>query len=190
MRALRLLLVGFVAAVSLGGCTPVHAPTGERGRSELGRGSLFHAGWTWTDEQGRAVTFAQWRGTPIVVATIYTTCVRTCPGTLTDFRKLFDAFLREKREAQFLLVTLDPAVDTPARLREFKEARGLPEPWRLLSGSAAQTRELTDLLDIHVMDIDVHVLHDAKITIVDPDGGLRRSFSRGDLDGPLDPVRF
>jgi cytochrome oxidase Cu insertion factor (SCO1/SenC/PrrC family) len=112
-------------ALALVGCAARPGSAGVRGHAAQQGSSLFARPWVWTDELGEKASFAQWRGSPVVVTTIYTTCVRTCPRTVTDLEKLADAFRREGREAQFVLVTLDPTTDTPARLREFKERRGL-----------------------------------------------------------------
>lgn len=183
MRFAARTLGALALTLALVGCAHrPQAPT-VRGHAEHGPAALFDRSWVWNDEAGERVTLDRWRGSLVVLTTIYTTCVRTCPRTVDDLQKLSEAFRRDGRDAQFLLVTLDPTVDTPARLREYKESRGLPASWHLLSGSVRQTRELTDLIDVHVMDADSHVFHEAKISIFDPRGALTWSFAFGDLDG-------
>ena len=73
-------------------------------------------------------------------------------------------------EAQFLVVTLDPANDTPAVLQHFKTESGLPEAWHLLAGNINDTRDLRDLLGIHVIDDGPHLLHDGRILVFDEHG--------------------
>jgi protein SCO1/2 len=174
------LAAGLLAA----GCEPTAASTGAIA-PDRARISLFDRRWNWADEEGRPVTFAQWRGAPVVVTTIYTTCTRTCPLTVAKLRTVYEAFRRRGRDAQFLLVTLDPTVDTTERLHEYKESRKLPGQWHLLRGYPRETRELTDLLDIHVMDMDPHILHDARIAVFDARGMLSRSFECCDFDDDL-----
>jgi len=144
--------------------------------------SLYDRPWNWEDEEGRRVSFAEWRGAPVVVTTIYTNCSRTCPLTVAKLRSVYESFRRRGREAQFLLVTLDPSADTTERLREYKQSRKLPGSWHLLRGNPRETQELADLLDIHVMDMDPHILHDARIVVFDARGVIARSFECCDFD--------
>jgi cytochrome oxidase Cu insertion factor (SCO1/SenC/PrrC family) len=173
----------WLAAILLAaGCAPARSTaTGAISPERVGL-SLFDRPWTWADEEGRRVTFAQWRGSPIVVTTIYTTCTRTCPLTVDKLRTVYRSFQRRGRDAQFLLVTLDPSVDTTERLREYKQSRNLPGQWHLLRGDPRDTRELADLLDIHVMDMEPHIVHDARIAIFDERGAIARSFECCDFD--------
>jgi protein SCO1/2 len=174
-----------LAAILLGaGCEPATASTGAIA-PERARGSLFERPWKWADEEGSTVTFAQWRGSPLVVATFFTTCSRTCPLTVAKLRTVYESVRRRGRDAQFLLVTLDPTVDTTERLRQYKESRKLPGQWHLLRGYPRETRELADLLDVHVIDMDPHILHDARIAVFDARGVLSRSFDCCDFDDDL-----
>ena len=133
--------------------------------------SLFAEPWVWSDEAGAPVRFEQWRGTPIVVTMVFTSCTSTCPLTIEKLRHVTETFEREGRPATFVLVTLDPSNDTPEQLRRFKLSRQLPGKWHLVRGSDADTRALADLLQIHVLD-DAHLFHDARIVVFDPDGKL------------------
>jgi len=177
--------------VLLGACAPVQGPSGsvqsparDTYESNPARVSLFRYPWVWTDEQGQSVTFARWRGEPVVVAVMFTSCRKTCPQTLRTLRKVYATFNRERPSAQFLLVTLDPTTDTPERLRQFKQSEGLPASWHLLTGTVPQTRDLTDVLDIHVMELDPHVVHEGKIVVFDPRGMPERSFSSSGVETP------
>jgi protein SCO1/2 len=98
---------------------------------------------------------------------MFTSCARTCPRTVAKLREVDEDLRRRGRTAQFVMVTLDPANDTPARLAEYKTEHGLPESWRLLVGGAEETRALAELLDVHVLDLDVHRYHEAKIVVFD-----------------------
>ena len=144
--------------------------------------SLFSQPWSWTDEGGQPVTFARWRGRPLVVAAMFTQCKATCPRTLAKLLRVYDDFQRAGRDAQFLVVTLDPANDTPKALLRFKSSSGLPEAWHLLSGSPAETRDFRDLLGVHVIDDGPHLLHDGRIVIFDAQGRAARAFEGWGLE--------
>ncbi len=144
--------------------------------------SLFAQPWTWTDEGGQPVTFARWRGQPLVVTAMFTQCKATCPRTLAKLRRVYEDFQHAGRDAQFLVVTLDPANDTPQALTKFKATSGLPASWHLLSGRLADTRGLRDLLGIHVVDDGPHLLHDGRIVIFDGEGRAARALEGWGLD--------
>jgi cytochrome oxidase Cu insertion factor (SCO1/SenC/PrrC family) len=95
---------------------------------------------------------------------------------------------REGRDPQVVLVTLDPAMDRPERLRQFRKTEKLPPSWRLLAGSPQHTRELAAFLDIHVMNVDAHTMHDGRIVVFDTSGMARVAFTGWDL-GKQVPAR-
>lgn len=139
--------------------------------------SLFDAAWRWTDENAAEVSFSRWRGAPLVVTINYTTCRLRCPMTLDKLGEVERAYARKHQRVNFVLVTLDPSNDTPKRLKAYKKARGLSEAtWHLLSGSEAQTKELTRFLGIRTLDDGSHIDHEVKILVFDGDGREVRSF--------------
>jgi len=146
------------------------------------RESLFSHNWTWTDEKGESVTFARWAGKPLVVTAIFTQCRATCPRTIAKLLKVYDSFRAQGRDAQFLVVTLDPANDTPAVLQHFKTESGLPDAWHLLAGNIHDTRDLRDLLGIHVIDDGPHLLHEGRILVFDEMGVATHSYGGYSLD--------
>jgi protein SCO1 len=184
-------------AVGAAGCAAFHgssreegegayaARSGDRGEEQArccGSASLFSHPWVFTDERGERVTFARWRGAPVLVTAVYTQCQATCPRTIGKLRSLYASFVRAGKAPEFVLVTLDPRDDTPERLLRFKQAQGFPDAWHLWTGGAAETSEVADLLDIHVLNADSHIMHDARIVIFDAQGRRARSYSGWSLD--------
>jgi protein SCO1/2 len=178
--------VALLGALALGaGCEPppsaapalASSPSAGRGRP-----SLFELPWTWSDEHGDAFTFARWRGSPLVVTAIYTACARTCPRTLEKLRSVYGAFRRHGVAAEFVVVTLDPGADSPERLREFKDSRKLPSAWHLVRGAHRDTLGLASILGIHVIDVESHLVHDARIVVFDGSGGPARSLACCDFE--------
>lgn len=162
----------------LGACNIASEQAAPPRPARAAAGSLFGYPWRWTDESGRATSFSNFRGMPLIVTEIYTSCTSTCPRTVAQLRKLSVRLEREGKAAQFLLVTLDPASDTPERLRQYKAEHALPASWHLLSGSQQATQELSNVLEIHVLDGGSHLVHDAKIVLFD---------GRGQRIGALQP---
>jgi cytochrome oxidase Cu insertion factor (SCO1/SenC/PrrC family) len=137
---------------------------------------LFEQPWQWKNERAETVTFEQWRGQPVVLTMFFRSCEARCAPTVERLKKVEDAFVRQGRHPHFVLVTLDPRNDTPARLRMFKKSRRLPdESWHLLSGPLLQTRALSRLLDLRSAGDDGHIEHETKIFFYDGAGTLTRT---------------
>ena len=170
--------MALAVALALGanGCATLRpSTTGEIPVRE--RRSILRPRWVWTDEQGESVSFERWRGIPLVVTAVYTSCTTVCPRTVAKLRRVYDAYRREEREAQFLLVTLDPTNDSPEVLQHYKTSMQLPSDWHLLRGSPSQTQELVDLLDVHLIDDAPHIAHESKVVFFDKTGTSRLSFA-------------
>jgi protein SCO1/2 len=71
----------------------------------------------------------------VVVSFIYTTCRDMCPlitARLAQMREQLDPAIAEK--VRFVSVSVDPANDTPERLKQFADALKLEGDWLLLTG--------------------------------------------------------
>jgi protein SCO1/2 len=135
--------------------------------------SVYSHAWVWTDDQGQELSLARWRGTPLVVTAVYTSCVATCPRTLAKLRQLYDQYTRDGTRAEFVVVTLDPSHDGPDELRTYRAAHQVPAAWHLLRGGEQQTAQLGSMLDIHPMAMDEHLVHESRIIVFDGNGVSR-----------------
>jgi protein SCO1/2 len=161
------LVASCVLAIAAIGCTREWRSTDV---SATRSDSLFGYPWQWTDDGDRRVTLSRWRGTPIILTAIFTSCHETCPRTLARLHRLQREYELEGRRVEFVLVTLDPVNDTPERLRAFKREQGFPDTWHMLRGDVEQVRQVADLLGMHVMDMDSHVVHESRIVVFDEQG--------------------
>jgi cytochrome oxidase Cu insertion factor (SCO1/SenC/PrrC family) len=91
-----------------------------------------------TDQYGRAVSLAALRGKPVVVAFLYARCGATCTLIAQQIRGALDEL---HEPVPVLIVSADPAGDTPAAVRGFLAASSLSGRVYYLTGSpAALTR--------------------------------------------------
>jgi protein SCO1/2 len=144
--------------------------------------SLFERPWEWVDEDGRPARLAQWSGTPLVLGAFYAACGKTCPMTVSKLKAIEAAYRASGRTAEIVLVTIDPANDTPRALKAYKAEHGLPVGWHLLRGSLQQTEDFTAVLDIHVVDMTAHLAHGSRIVVFDGRGVQIRGFNCCDFD--------
>lgn len=71
------------------------------------------------DEDGRHVSLDSYRGKPVLLFFGYTKCPDVCPMTLNKLTRAMKDAGGDARDIQVLLITLDPATDTPAALRRY-----------------------------------------------------------------------
>lgn len=156
--------------------SPLSSPEVGRPAAEGALASLLNAPTEWPDEQGSLRTLAEFRGTPVVVAPFFTSCVARCPITVQKLQELDAAFVEAHAPLQVLLVTLTPRSDTRDRLLAYKSAHHLGASWHLLRGSDTATRALARQLGLRMIEDDEEVDHDVRIVLFDANGHVARAY--------------
>lgn len=127
-------------------------------------------GVPWTDADGAARTLDDYKGRPVVMTMSYTACRKTCSNSMQVMRRMQQILDRRGRQASFVVVSYDPARDTPQQWRRYREARRLPATWHFFSGGEADTRRLAEFLELNYWVYDDHVMHDFRIVLFDAQG--------------------
>jgi protein SCO1/2 len=130
--------------------------------------------FTLTDQNGAKVRLTQFRGEPLGVTFLYTTCpdVNACPMTMAKFSRL-DAMLREKKFGHLLVVTVDPEHDTPSVLKDYAEKAGADaKRWSFLTGAPSAVAEVASRFGVLYSRRGAQVLHQQAVAVVDPEGRL------------------
>ena len=137
--------------------------------------SLYQIEGAWTDQDGHAVELGSLRGAPVVIVLFYGTCDSVCPTVVRNVKKL-EGMLSEADRARtrFVLVTIDPSVDTPEHLRAYADENGLDaERWRLLNGGPDQVRVLANALGVkYRAKGNGQYSHTVRITLLDREGAV------------------
>ena len=140
-------------------------------------GSLYQAGLAFQSDAGAPVALDHWKGERVVLTMVFTSCQATCPltmGKLDAIQKQFDA---EKITAHFVIVSFDPARDTPERLAEYRRTTKHTNPnWTFLVGSEEDTRMLAMLLGIKYSrnPVSGDIMHDNKIVLLNGAGEVTK----------------
>ncbi|MBI1777759.1 MAG: SCO family protein [Proteobacteria bacterium] len=77
-----------------------------------------------TDQDGRPVSEASYRGKWLLIYFGYTHCPDACPTALNDMAEAIDRLGGKRPKVQALFVTVDPERDTPAVLKDYVAAFG------------------------------------------------------------------
>jgi protein SCO1/2 len=139
-----------------------------------------------TDQDGRTRTLASLRGQPVLVAMFYTSCDHVCPMIAWQLHRLEQALPEaERARLRVLLVSFDPARDTPEALRRFADARHAdPARWVVARADESEVRELAAVLGIRYRELEGGAFnHSSVITLLDADGMIRaRTSDLKDID--------
>jgi protein SCO1 len=136
--------------------------------------SIYQLDSSWTRADGQTIALPSLRGKVRVIAIFYASCQYACP-ILVGRMKSLDAALPEPLRDQvgYVLVTMDPATDTPAKLRDYASRLELRGDWALLHGADGDVRELAALLGFRYRrEADGGYSHSNMVTVLDREGRI------------------
>jgi protein SCO1 len=133
-----------------------------------------------TTHEGRAVRFYEdlVKGQVVAINFMFTTCSNTCP-LITEYLTVAQKALSERmgHRITLLSISLEPEHDTPERLREYRQVRGVGPGWIFLTGQRDDIEFLRRRLGVYDLDpvIDTDPSQHAGIVILgnEPQGRWR-----------------
>ncbi len=101
-----------------------------------------------TNQAGRPVSLADYRGRVVLITAFYTTCHNTCPLIINQIKKAVEA-QKNSDDLTVMALTLDPEHDTVQTLAAASRSQNLPLPrYQLLTGDSGQVHDLLTTLSI------------------------------------------
>lgn len=148
-----------------------HASTAP-GTRVLSRPHVEVPGMTLIDQSGRRVSFADFRGHPVLLTFAFGHCTTVCPTLVADLLAARRAADRE--DVRLVVVTLDPWRDTPDRLPSLAEHWDLRPNDHVLSGGVAEVEETLARFGVGRTRDEMTgvVQHGATIMLVDDRGQI------------------
>lgn len=137
--------------------------------------SIYNLPEKWTNQDGKDIELKELRGKVLVMVMIYTSCKAACPRLVADMRNIEERIPKElKEKVTFVLVSIDPEVDTPERLKAFaKENQMDNEKWLFLRSNDEQTREFSAVLAVNYKRISpMDFSHSNIISVFNAEGEL------------------
>jgi protein SCO1/2 len=141
------------------------------------------------DQDNTPFRLARFKGNLVLVTFSFTRCPLPdyCPLMMKHFAALEKETAKDAspslKHMRLLTVTIDPAYDTPARLREYgaKHATGDGPKnqfsrWTLATGSIGDVKKLAGFFGLDYYDSDDRIIHSLRTAIVDPDGRVVKVF--------------
>lgn len=166
--------VAFVAFVSISGTAAADD-------------SIYQLTGAFQDQTGKTVRLSVGRGHPVLMSMFYASCTDTCPLLIAELHRIEASLSPASRaDVRVLLVSLDPARDTPAALRKLAESHGVDSTrWQFLTGPDDAVREVAAVLGVKFRRLSTGVInHSSVIAVLDRRGVIK---SRSDGITPGDP---
>lgn len=109
--------------------------------------SIFHLTSKWNTQEGRTIELRELKGEVLVVVMVYSSCKAACPRLVADMKNIYSKV--NKPHVRYVLVSIDPETDTPAKLKRFASDNELSgEQWILLQGTVDDVREFANVLSV------------------------------------------
>jgi len=152
MGALRHRLLAVLSAVAAA-TTPLAAVAAPQSRLdpdtviELSEAAIGRSvgNYVLTDSHGEALPLDSFRGRPLVVSLVYTSCSSVCPVTTQHVLQAVQKARKVVGEGSFAVLTFgfDARHDTPAQLASFARDQGIDlDDWQLASADPETTNAL------------------------------------------------
>jgi protein SCO1/2 len=172
----RILIALFLIAVFSLGAIVLAAPRDEDEPVSAGsrfEGAVMPEGlrapdFTLRNQEGERVSMRDFRGQPVIVTFLYTTCEDTCPVQAQTVRGALDDL---GEDVPAIAIAVDPPRDTPESARAFLSEQRALGRLDFVLGSRAELRPLWE--GYYVRPQSVTQEHQARFTLVDKRGFQR-----------------
>jgi len=132
--------------------------------------SLYQLNTDWLNQDGANIKLNSLQGKIVVTAMVFTHCESACPRIVSDMQRIEKA-INANPNVVFLLISMDPERDTPARFREFSQERQLGKNWVMISSNQMATDEVANVLGVKIKKLsDGGFDHSNSIFVLDPNG--------------------
>jgi len=164
-------IILFFIAISLFGCKK----NSEINHNSISDESIFNLTSKWKTQDNKTIEIKDFKGKVTVMVMIYTSCKAACPRLVADMRDIESKMPKDKlSNLNFVLVSIDPEVDTPERLKSFAKANFMDAPhWTFLQGTKTTVQEFANVLAVKYKQIaPMDFSHSNIISVFDKEGIL------------------
>ena len=172
LASLKRLFAGFAATALLAMATVASAA---KPAAALPGDSIYQLQLPLTDSNGQTRDWRALRGKPQLVTMFYTSCKFICP-LIIESGKAVERQLTpaQQKRLGIVMISMDPARDTPAALKKIADQRKLDgSRWTLASPRAGDVRAVASVLGIRYRLLaDGEFNHSSALILVDAEGRI------------------
>jgi protein SCO1/2 len=133
-----------------------------------------------TDQNGRAVTDADFKGKPFLVFFGFTNCPDVCPTALFDMSEVFRRLGPDAEKVSAIFISVDPARDTPEKMKDYLQS--FHERISALTGTQADIDAVTKAYKAYAKRVplengDYTMDHSAIVYLMDKNGRFVAPFN-------------
>ena len=147
----------------------------ETTNNSISQESIFNLTSKWKTQDNKTIEIKDFKGKVTVMVMIYTSCKAACPRLVADMRDIESKMPKDKlSDLNFVLVSIDPEVDTPKRLKAFAKANFMDAPhWTFLQGTKSTVQEFANVLAVKYKQIaPMDFSHSNIISVFNREGEL------------------
>ena len=167
------LAAALLASMLLGSAPTLASPPA--GKAPLPSDSVYQLPLRLTDQHGKSWDWRSKRGQPQLVAMFYSSCQYICPLIVESGKAVQRGLSPAQRERLgVLLISMDPARDTPAALMKVVRERRIDDKrWSLASPQPDAVRGVAGVLDVRYRQLaDGEFNHTSALILLDADGRI------------------
>lgn len=144
--------------------------------------SVYHLQATTQDADGQSVPWSSLRGQPRLVSMFYTNCHLMCPLIIENAKSLQKQLSpAERKQLGLVMISLDPARDTPAAMQDVAKRHRVPDGWQFLTPGDNDVRAIASVLDVRYrFRDDGSINHTSALVLLDAEGRVR---ARSEVNG-------
>lgn len=146
------------------------------------------------DRQSQPVDLTRFRGKPLIISMVYTSCYHTCPMITQALERSVIAAQSGLGPDSFAVLTVgfDSAEDTPERMRAYASQRGIDaRNWHFVSATNEVVRSLSETLGFIFFPSPKGFDHLAQTTILDAEGKIHTHVYGAEFSPPsvVEPLK-
>jgi len=133
-----------------------------------------------TDQFGRPVSLAQFKGKPVVLTFLYTHCPDQCPLTAEKLHAVMLSLGSDAQRVGVVAVSTDPRRDTTAAALNFSQVHRMENYWHYLLGTESELSPVWSSYSVYAAPTPTStggsVAHTTAVYIIDKQGRERVFF--------------
>jgi protein SCO1/2 len=142
-----------------------------------------------TDQFGKQVSLAEFKGKPVVLTFLYTNCPDQCPLTAEKLHATLQELGNAAPNVGVLAVSTDPARDTTSAALKFSQSHRMQDYWHYLVGPKSKLAPIWSAYSIYAQPEQQTVNHSLGLYVIDKQGHERvflgNDFTPGQLAADL-----
>jgi protein SCO1/2 len=150
--------------------------------------------YSFINRAGKRVSLNSFKGKPLIVSFIYTSCPQFCPMISQTIKRGVEIGQKTFGEDAFNIISIgfDTRIDNPNAMRLYADAQGLDEKnWYFLSTSADVIRNMTEELGFIYAKSPSGFDHLAQTTLIDSEGVVAHQVYGTEFEVPflIEPLK-